>query len=187
VGERAFNSHRKSNEISAKDRLEREYKLKDLGAPDSLMNSTLQFVAEDSFDRAIHELRVYQTMKSTFPLYIERTERYFDHSVEVIEAIRTKRSVPTHNLPAAKRQELSEKIFYHFHELSDSLSKIVHIENELKVEDAKSTVWVLKALFMSVFVLLLFAVGLEAWRSMRIPVQVVFHDIVEWILQTIGI
>ncbi|MEQ1878776.1 MAG: hypothetical protein ABL958_19200, partial [Bdellovibrionia bacterium] len=65
--------------------------------------------------------------------------------------------------------------------------KIVYIENELKVEDAKSTVWVIKALFMSVFCLLLFGIGIEAWRTMRIPVQVVFHDLVEWILQTIGI
>jgi len=181
------NAARKSQEVSAKERLEREYKLKDIGARDSLMNSTLQFVADDSFDRAIHELRVYQTMKSTFPLYVERTERYYDHSIEVIEAIRTKKMVPTHNLPAAKRQELSEKIFYHFHELSDSLAKISHIENELRVEDAKSTVWVIKALFMSVFFLLLFGVLLEAWRTMRLPVQVVFNDFVELILRAVGI
>lgn len=180
-------ARKKTEQISARDRLERDYKLKDLGEPDSLMNSTLQFVVDDNFDRAIHELGVYRELKSTFPLYIDRTERYFDHCVEVIEAIRTKRSVPTGNLPAAKRQELSEKIFVHFHELSDSLSKIGSIENELKVEDAKSTVWVIQALFMAVFFLTLFAVVMEAWRTMRIPVQVVFHDAVEWILQTVGI
>ncbi|HEX4923741.1 MAG TPA: hypothetical protein VFV50_06630 [Bdellovibrionales bacterium] len=172
---------------SAKERLEKEYRITDLGDPDSLVAATLQFVVDDNFDRAIHELRVYQAMKSTFPLYVDRTQRYFDHCVEVIEAIRTKRAVPTHNLPAAKRQELSEKIFMHFHELKDSLTKITHIESELRVQDAKSTVWVIQAFCICLFFLMLFAVFLEAYRTMRIPVTVVFSDIMDWILLKIGI
>jgi hypothetical protein len=172
---------------SAKERLEKDYRINDLGNPDSLASSTLQFVADDNFDRAIHELRVYQTMKSTFPLYVDRTQRYFDYCMEVIEAIRTKRMVPTNNLPAAKRQELSEKIFYHFHELKGALEKIGYIESELRVQDAKSTVWVLQAFCISLFALMLFAVLLEAWRTMANPASVVFHDIADWILLKIGI
>jgi hypothetical protein len=176
-----------SDEVSAKERLEKDFKITDLGDPDSLTSATLQFVADNNFDRAIHELRVYQSMKSTFPLYVERTQRYYDHCNEVIEAIRTKKSVPTYNLPAAKRQEISEMIFYHFHELKDSLQKISHIESDLRVQDAKSTVWVLQAFCICLFSLMLFAVLLEAWRTMGGPVSVVFHDIVEWILHKIGI
>jgi hypothetical protein len=177
----------KNEVVSAKERLEKEYQIRDLGNPDSLCSSTLQFVADDNYDRAVHELRVYQSMKSTFPLYRDRTERYFDHCTEIIDAIKTKRAVPTGNMPAAKRQELKEKIFVHFHELKDSLQKIIHVESDLRVQDAKSTVWVIQAFYVCLFFVLVLAVAKEAWLSMGTPVTILLKETVEWVLLKLGI
>jgi hypothetical protein len=136
---------------------------KDLGKADTLRYNVVTFVVEENYDRAIEELRTFMNGPSDFPKFKGRVERYVEHSVDLINAIRAKRKFPGANsLTMAKQQELKERFHQHFNELQQVLKNIDRIHNELKLDDIRSTVWVVQALINSVFVIVLIAFLMEA-------------------------
>ncbi len=67
------------------------------------------------------------------------------HCVELIQAIQTKRNFPgLASLSLAKQQEIHEKVIDHFEELKGNLKQIEKIEREQKLNDVRSTVWVIR-------------------------------------------
>lgn len=122
-------------------------------------NVILGHVTEERYDKAIDELSGYLESKFQYPDFKERSERYVQYAIELIHAIRAKRNFPGWNaLNMSKQKELFEKALLHFEDLKATLEKVEVIEREVRIEDVRSTVWVMQAVVYSVGALLLFAI-----------------------------
>ncbi len=140
---------------------------KELGPADTLRYNVATFVVEEKYDRAIEELRGFLDAKSEFPQFKDRVERYVDHCVDLINAIKAKRKFPgASSLTMAKQQELKERFHQHFEELQQVLKNIERIHGQLKLDDIRSTVWVVRTLMTSVIVVFAIAFTLEAKRGL---------------------
>ncbi len=132
---------------------------KDLGRLDSLRAAILSLVVNENYQRAEDEMVAYVALKTAFPGFQERAERYIQHCLELIKAIQTKRRFPgIASLSLARQQEIYERVLAHFEDLKRHLAHIEKLEREQKLDDVRSTVWVVKA---SVYcVTFIFLVGL---------------------------
>lgn len=125
-------------------------------SPGSLRQLVLSAVVEEKYDKAISNLSGYMSSKPEYPEFKDRCERYAEYAAELIQAIRTKRSFPGWNaLNMSKQKELFERALHHFEDLKATLVKIEVIEREVRMEDVRSTVWVVKAVVYAVSALLL--------------------------------
>ena len=165
---------------------------KEMGRADTLRYNVISYVVEENYERAIAELRSFSEKESEFPKFRERTERFISHSVDLVNAIKAKRNLPgLNNLTVAKHQELNEKITGHFHELQYVLKKIEKIQHDLKLEDIRSTVMVVRALSYAVLLVLVVAFVIEASGGLLSTAWDVADDsfirITDWIFRSIGI
>jgi hypothetical protein len=91
----------------------------------------------------------------------------------------------------AKQQELFESALSHFDDLRVTLKKIEQIEAEVRLEDVRSTVWVVKAVVYSVSALLLVGFLLEISRGVLPAAEVVLEsaasDGTNWLFDKVGI
>lgn len=150
---------------------------KDMGRADSLRYNILASVVEENYDRAIAELNQFLNQDSAFPRFREKTERFIQHAIDLVNAIRAKRKFPGMNsLTAAKQQELNEKFHEHFKELQHVLMKVEKIQNDLKIEDVRSTVYVLKAVVNAGFAVAGLAFLLEISRGLFKTAWFVFDE-----------
>src|SRR5215469_1470744 len=79
----------------------------EMGRPESLRYSILTWVLEERYDRAIEELKDFLDKPSEYPNFKNKVTRYIHHSIDLIYAIKAKRSFPGINsLTRAKQQEL---------------------------------------------------------------------------------
>lgn len=158
------------------------------GQRDRLENTILSFVAKDKFDLAVRELRFYQEIMKDLTPFVDRTERIFDHCEELILAIKAKKSFPSmDSLPMGKRQEMLERVQQHFDELQKLLKRIEQIENDIRIQDARSTVWVVQSFVVCSMVVVIFAVVLEAMRTMGLSFAVALDDVQDLIFRILGI
>lgn len=155
----------------------------DLGQADTLRYNVLSWVLEERYDKAIETLRATMTDPSEFPNYQDRVGRYLKHSVDLIYAIKAKRNFPgITSLTRAKQSELREKFKEHFKELQQVLKKIEKIERDMKIEDARSTIYVVRALWIGALSIVTVAFLLEVTGGMAQTASVVLEDSVErWI------
>lgn len=124
--------------------------------PGSLRQVVLSAVVEEKYDKAISSLTEYMKSKPEYPEFFSRCERYSEYGVELIQAIKTKRNFPGWNaLNMSKQKELFEKALHHFEDLKATLMKIEVIEKEVRMDDVRSTVWVVKAVVYAISALLL--------------------------------
>ncbi len=163
----------------------------DMGRVDTLRYNILNWVLEESYDRALKELREYLEAESEYPNFHERVNRYVLHGIDLIYAIKTKRHFPGINsLTRAKQQELREKFKEHFRELQQLLKKVEGIEADMRITDARSTIYVVKALWLSCVCILIVAFMAEFVRGLGYTMLVVFDDIVinslNWAFKMIG-
>ena len=139
-------------EVQLKEKMEE----KSSGRIDSLRHTILRFVVEGSYDTASSELIRYESMQKEYPTFRKRARPYLEHCQDVIQAVKSKRNMPgLQGLPMAKQQELFERVLEHFEELKVYLKKIEIIEKDVKLEDLRSTVLVVKALAYSVFAIVI--------------------------------
>jgi hypothetical protein len=151
-----------------------------VGRVDTFVNTILSFTAEAKYDIAIRELRIYQDIKNQLNVFKFRTERYFDHCEELIRAVQTKKSFPNFTqLPMSKQEEIHEMVHAHFDDLRRSLKQIQKVEADIQMDDVRSTVWVIKALVISVLVLSVIAIVGQAARTMVLPFKVMQDDATE--------
>lgn len=128
-----------------------------VGPTGSLRQSILTAVVEEKYDSAINRLQEYIESKPEYPDFRERCIRYSEYGVELIHAIRTKRSFPGWNaLNMSKQKELFERALHHFEDLKATLTKIEVVEKEVRMEDVRSTVWVVKSVVYAISALLIF-------------------------------
>lgn len=150
---------------------------KDLGDPNSLRYSILTSVLAGKYDFAIQELKNFIEADSVYPNFHERIHRFVNHSTDLIFAIKTKRNFPGMNsLTRAKQQELFEKFKHHFYELQYMLKKIEKIQKDLKMEDVRSTIYVVRTTWYAIAAITVLAVILEFFGGLAQTLWVVVDD-----------
>lgn len=121
------------------------------GRLNSVRGDILGMVVSENYDSAKRELSAYVENKTSYPMFQERATRYVSHCCDLIQAIKTKRNFPgLAALSLAKQQEIHEKVLEHFEELKANLKQIEKVERESKLNDMRSTVWVVRAFCMTV-------------------------------------
>lgn len=159
-------------------------------SPEDLKRNVLHMVTDSKYEEAIDELQRFSILKSEYPNYKKKTERLVRHGIDLIHAIRSKKTFPGYNLlTRAKQQEIGEKILDHFSELQDTLSKINLVLLQLKKEDLRSTLWVFRAVVYSTWFLLIVALIIEVTGGLYRVGYLVFEDIankaLDWVFSLI--
>ena len=136
--------------------------ISDLGKPDTLRYNVLTFVINEEYDRAINYLKEFLEKDSPYPTFRLKVERYVQHSIDLIFAIRTKRNFPGFNsLTRTKQQELKDKFKEHFQELKYVINKIENSLEELRLNDIRSTKIVVKSIWGSLLIVFIGGVMVE--------------------------
>ena len=150
----------------------------DLGGPNSLRYAILTRVLGEDYDKAIGDLREFLDRPSPYPNFKEKANRYINHSIDLIYAIKAKRSFPGINsLTRAKQQELREKFKEHFRELQYILKVIEQIQTDLRIQDVRSTVYVVRALWVALLAVMVMAFWLEIVNGLAHTSLIVFDDL----------
>ena len=179
-------------ELTAKFSARMQASVRDLGAVDSARHTILSHIATENYQRAIDELTAYYNSKVDFPQFEQRAQRYFTYAIDLINAIKAKRSFPgLQHLAMSKQQELFDKAMEHFEDLKLTVRKIEQIDRDTKLEDIRSTVWVVKAIIYCVFGLLVLAFLMELSRGILPAAWTVidstFGDVTNAIFDKLGV
>jgi hypothetical protein len=169
-----------------------EAQLKDQARMDSVRNSVLTKVVQENYDAAKFELEEYVQYKSNFPEFQQRAERYVAHCGELIYAIQTKRNFPgLASLSLAKQQEVHEKVIHHFEELKHNLKMLERVERENKLNDIRSTVWVLRTLCQVVAAIFIVGLVLDLEAGMFSSGFLVINHAIDqasnWVVGLVGL
>lgn len=150
----------------------------DLGKADTLRYNVLTFVLEENYEKAVKELRKFLDTDFEYPNLKERVERYILHSIDLVNAVRVKRSFPgAHMLTMAKQRELNEKFINHLSELQFVLKKVEEIQRDVRLVDVRSTVFVVRAGIYSMIVLAAVGFFLDFQRGLFTTAIVVTDDL----------
>jgi hypothetical protein len=145
------------------------------GANSGAVGAILGHVTEERYDRALKELTEYLNSKPEYPEFKNRSERYIQYAGDLVQAIRAKRGFPGWNaLNISKQQDLFDKAILHFDDLKATLEKVEVIEREVRIEDVKSTVWVIQAFVYAVSLLLIVAILKELTGGLMESGQILF-------------
>lgn len=163
----------------------------DLGRPDSLRHDILTWVLNERYDRAIEELRDFLEKPSDYPNFQSKVKRYIHHATDLIYAIKAKRGFPGINsLTRAKQQELREKFKEHYKELQYILKIVEKIQGDLRLEDARSTIYVVRAAWWAAVGLIGLAFWLDIVNGLMKTSLVVFDEgygkVANWLAEKIG-
>lgn len=164
----------------------------DLGEQNSLRYRVLTMVLDERYDSAIQELKEFYDSPSEYPDFKERISRFINHSVDLIYAIKAKRSFPgISSLTRAKQQELREKFKEHLKELKFSIKKIEKNQTDLRVSDARSTIYVIRAAWYALVVIAVLGFFLEVKNGLAITSVIVVDDVVtrvsDWLLSLVNL
>ncbi|MCB9026808.1 MAG: hypothetical protein H6625_10855 [Bdellovibrionaceae bacterium] len=156
------------------------------GRAHSLRHTILLHIVEGDYDKAKEVLRNYIALQKEYPTFEKRSKRYLDHCFDTIQAIKTKRDFPgKHALPLSKQQELMEKVIQHFEELKLYLNRVEITQKDVKLDDLRSTVWVIKAIayssFIIVFVYFLRSAAINMMQSFDYVVNDYTNSFINWL------
>jgi thiamine kinase-like enzyme len=165
-------------EITSKFSARMQASLRDAGEIDTMRHTIISLVANENYQRAIEELHKFVESKSDFPQFQEKTQRYIQYAVDLINATKAKRSFPgLQHLAMSKQQELFDRAMDHFDDLKLTLKKVEKIEKDAKLEDLRSTIWVIKAMIYCCFLLLAMAFLIEVSRGVLPAASIVVDDL----------
>ena len=182
-------------ETTASKELQKELterlKNKDWGADGGFKATVLRLVISGEYETAAENIQGYIASKDQYREFQIRCESYVQHTSELISAIQNKRNLPGMGVfSLSKRQELAEKVLDHFEELKQYLKQIEKVEREVKLADARSTIWVLQALWqgtLMVFVVaLLLDLNFGILKSFHIVTTQALDHVSNWFLKMIG-
>lgn len=161
------------SKISAKMRSS----MRDQGG-EGFRTTILSSVASENYAKALEELKKYEDAHAAYPQFKVRAERYLSYANDLVNAVRAKRSFPgMHHLGMSKQQDLYDRAMAHFEDLKATLRKIEQIDKEVRLDDVRSTVWVVKALIYSVFAMLILGFLLELSRGILPTANIVADDV----------
>jgi len=164
----------------------------DLGKPDSLRYRVLTMVLDERYDTAIEELREFLASDTEYPDFKDRIGRFVSHCIDLIYAIKAKRSFPgISSLTRAKQQELREKFKEHLRELQYSIKKIEKNQADLRIQDARSTIYVVRAAWYSIILVALLGFVMEISSGLAKTSVIVVNDAVtratDWLLHFLNL
>ncbi|WP_413581462.1 hypothetical protein [Bdellovibrio sp. HCB288] len=164
----------------------------DLGNPESFRFKILTWVLAERYDRAIEELKDFLEAPSDYPDFKGKVTRYIHHGIDLIYAIKAKRGFPGINsLTRAKQQELREKFKEHFKELQYILKTIEKIQTDLRIADARSTIYVVRALCAASLGIVILAFWLDIVNGLASTSIIVFDDafgrLANWLVGLVGL
>ena len=164
-----------------------------LGQADSLRYNVMKWVLDEKYDKAIKGLKEFQESPSEYPDFNRRVSRFIGHAIDLVHAIKAKRNFPgIHSLTRSKQFELREKFREHFDELQYILLKIEKVGNDLRIHDVRSTIYVVRALWLAAVAIMIMALTVEVLKGgLGYSVLVVGEDlsdtIIGWGLGLIGL
>tara|TARA_B100001248_G_scaffold262329_1_gene257577 strand:- start:1875 stop:2453 length:579 start_codon:yes stop_codon:yes gene_type:complete len=121
---------------------------------DSIKKAILALAAEGSYETAKQELKFYQETNNKIPGFRVRTEHYFNHIKELLDAIQNLKNFPNFDaLRAAQQKQIRERIITYAEDLSSVLGRIDKVTNDLKIQDVRSTLWVVRAFSIMIMVI----------------------------------
>jgi hypothetical protein len=159
---------------------------KDLGKIGSVRYRVMRCLRDENYEGAVKELEQFLKEPSDFPDFHERVERYVSHSISLVRAIEMKRNFPGINrLTMAKRQDMKLRIKQHIDELVYYMKKVERTETKLRMEDLRSTVFIIRAIVTSTFLITLLALLIEIVQGLGkttiIAVDDIFQSLVVWL------
>ncbi len=160
-----------------------EFDLSDLGTPDTLRYNVLTLIINEEYDRANHHLKDFLNTDSEYPNFRQRTEKYIKHSLELIQAIKSKRDYPGMALLTKTRQaEVREKAREHFQDLKSVLRKVEICQEELRLTDIKSTTILMRTIWLVVVFIAIAAFVKELVDGLGSTFLIIFdQQLGEWI------
>lgn len=173
------------------DKMKLSVEKSQMGKADTLRFNVLTLVVEENYDRAIESLNGFISGGSPYPNFEARLDRYVGHAVDLVNAIRAKRNFPGMNsLTMAKQQEVRDKFTEHFQELQTILKKIEKVQGDLRIEDVRSTVWVVQVFAYCVLAIAAAAFVEEIFgglfKTTMIVVDETFIKITDWMFHMLG-
>jgi hypothetical protein len=161
---------------SITDRLSRS---RDPDGAASLRFMVLSLVVGGNYEGARAQLDHFIQDRPEYRSFQIRTERLRRHCSDLINAIETKRQFSgLGGLPLAKQQEVYEKVVEHFEELKNNLQSIERYEKEARLDDIRSTTWVVKTFFNCLFFLIGVGMFLEITNGLASSMLIVFNSFV---------
>lgn len=159
---------------------------------EQVTHSILKHVTQEDYPKAIEQLKAFLELRPEYPQFKVRSERYITYGIDLINGIKAKRNLAgVKQLASAKQQELYDKALDHFADLRKTLKKVERIEQEVKLEDIRSTIWVVKALGYCTFAILLLFFFIEISQGVlegaNIIADDVISDLVDKLFDSLGI
>jgi len=166
--------------------------LNDIGKPDTLRYNILILIINEEYDKATSNLKDFLEKDSAYPGFRLKVERYVQHAIDLISAIRTKRNFPGFNsLTRTKQQELKEKFKEHFQELKHVIKKIENSMEELRLNDIKSTSIVVQSVWASVLIVSVGAFVLDIFTGLGAAMHNVLDEkvgiLLDWFYKILNI
>jgi len=157
----------------------------------SVRAAVMGSVVAENYDQAKGDLQAYIDYKTAYPAFQSRAQRYVDHCCDLIQAIQIKRNFPgLAALSLAKQQEIHEKVLEHFEELKQNLKQIEKVEREQKINDMRSTVWVLRSLCLVTMSVVAVAVFIDLrsglFSSFFLVTNATVDEASTWLVKLIG-
>jgi hypothetical protein len=164
----------------------------DFGKPDTMRHAILSWVSNASYERAVSELELYIETKRDYPTFRPRVTRLQAYCNDLINAIKAKKNLPGLNLMSVtKQQELHDRVLHHMIELGDVLRRIEGIEKDVRLEDLRSTVWVLKTLVAVVLALAVMLLAIDISKGFFnvswLYMEDLSTDMTDWIFSRLGL
>lgn len=164
---------------------------KDGGLGGNLRHMVLDALVGGHYQRAKEELDRFVDEKVDFPNFQHKANRIRKYCADLINAIEAKRNFQgMGGLPLARQQELYDRVMEHFNELKGHLQAIERIEREARLDDIRSTAWVLKATSYCVFIIAGLSFFLDVQSGLASSVTAVFesyvNDITQWLVKFLG-
>lgn len=176
------------DELESQDQLEERLAEQISGRLDGFRHTILSLVVEGRYDTAVSEISYHANSEDKLNVFKSKAQRYLNHAEELIRAIESKiKFCQSRSITRSQKHELYKMVMKHFNDLTDSLKKVERIENDIRVADLKSTVWVLKAIIMSVGFLIIVGMTKEALFTMKEPLFVVTDDAIEFLFRMVGL
>jgi uncharacterized protein YnzC (UPF0291/DUF896 family) len=139
----------------------------DMGRTDSFRYSVLTRVLGERYEEALSAVQNFVDKEHEYPNFKAKIARLISHCIDLIYAIKAKRNFPgLKSLTRPKQQELREKYLEHFRELQATLKRVEKVERDLEIADARSTIYVIRAIWLMSIAIIILAFALEIFRGL---------------------
>ena len=157
--------------------LKLELSSSDMGRPDSYRYVILSLVGKEEYDKASAKIREYTESMPDYPNFKARSGRFLEYALDLVNGIKVKRGFPGFaSLPGAKQRDLFERAMDHFKDLVATLKKVEGVESEVRLEDLRSTIWVIQAVVWCSFAIAVVMFMKEVSKGVLPSVDIVITD-----------